>query len=109
MNYGDVQRVNQLVNEKQAIQRAIANFDAGGRIVSMSIAQPQNGGAFPVPLAAAATVTTNYIEYPPQMVTAIKAALDGRVKAIEAELNQLGITGIPAFDRPPAMRPTDGR
>jgi len=77
-----VQRIN---NELIAIEQATENFDHGGRIVNMSIGGPE--GAIQV------VVPTLYMEYPPQMVEAIKSLFYARKDELRQELEALGVTG----------------
>lgn len=105
MEFADIQNVNILSAEKIAIQRALMLFDAGGRIVEMAISPPeapQGTEITPVPMGASVRVPTRYIQYPAQMVDAIKLALDGRLVEIEAELGKLGVTGMPTGRITPA-------
>ena len=92
MDLADIQQVNILSTEKQAILDAITIMDEGGRIVAMTVAAPTD---LRNPLVAGVTVPTRDITYPPQMVDAIKIAFDARLHAIEDELTNLGVTGMP--------------
>lgn len=83
-----------LVDEYKALGIALDNLERGGRIVAMSIAGPVPElpeGAPEPPPDPGATVPTRSIDYPPQMVTAIRAALEQRRGEIAQELTDLGV------------------
>lgn len=94
-----VPNVSVLVDEFNAIGRALNNFDNGGRIVAMQVSAPapqtrdQEGGPPPL-MAFGVTVPTTTIDYPPQMVTTIKNSLESRRNEIAQELQDIGVTGI---------------
>ena len=94
VSQSDLAKVNRLNEEYQNITRAIENLDGGGRIVTMVISapQPENGNGFP--MGQAAVVPTQYINYPDQMIDAIKHAVDARMHEIRDELASLGVTGL---------------
>lgn len=95
MDFNDMQKATTLAAEKQIIQRALETFDAGGRIVAVIIGhQPAPGEPQRPPMMMGSPVPTAYIDYPPQMVDAIKAAFNSRLTVITEELSKLGITGI---------------
>lgn len=91
----DLGRVQTLYAENGDIGQALANFEAGGGIVRMTIGPTE------------VTIDTTDIEYPPQMVEAIKAVLMQRQHAIVEELEKLGLTGVGEGERPepPPPRP----
>ena len=81
-----------LMNEITNIGTALDNFDAGGRIIAMTISGPQTGDT-PNPTTSIA-IPTAFIDYPPQMVDAIRAALDARRDEITQQLSDLGVTNV---------------
>lgn len=85
MDYENLDQITALATERRAIQRAVELLKADGRIVSMTISG--NSGM--------ASLPTQYITYPQQMVVGIETALQGRLKEIADELAKLGVTGIP--------------
>lgn len=93
MDFADIQKAQGLVNEKQAIQRALQLFDEGGRIVQIGLGRQPTSDAAPMGMGFV-MVPTAYIDYPQQMVDAIKTAFQGRVTAITDELTKLGVTGM---------------
>lgn len=104
MDFKDIQKVNALNNEKQTIQRALEAFAQGGRIVAMSVGQVSTEDDPRPPMMMGVAVPTAYIEYPAQMVDAIKQSFHDRLWAIGEELGKLGITGME-----PAPEPAKGR
>jgi len=107
MEYSNINQVNRLVQERRSITAALASFDQGGRIIAMSVGQPPPADQ-PMPaLFGGAQVNTAFIDYPPAMVEAIKAALTARQGAITNELAQLGVTGSDA-PTPQAAAPMMG-
>lgn len=96
MDVADIQTVTQLSQEKQSIQTALDSLASGGRINAMVVGPPAPTSAMPFggrPFGGV-SVPTAYIEYPPQMVEAIKTAFEGRLHVIEDELTKLGVTGM---------------
>jgi len=93
MDRADLTRVNALYEEARSIATAIHNFDNGGRIVAMTVSAPEPAPMPPSP-DMIATVMTGNMQYPPEMVMAIKTALEQRRAEIVAELTQLGLTGV---------------
>lgn len=90
----NLSEVNDLYQEMTAIEQAIINFDAGGQIVQMTVSGI-SPDAHDLPYQQPwVSVPTTHISYPPQMVQAIKAALEDRRKELEARLDELGLTGI---------------
>lgn len=79
-------KVNDLYHEYGQITQAIHNFDNGGHIVSVVVGGP--AGEMPAELPA------EYMAYPPQMVAAIKTALEDRRRTITTELSGLGLRGL---------------
>lgn len=91
----DIDTANQLIREHRHLGLALGYFDDGGRIVGMTVAGPaQRFGRGN--LAPTIAISTYDIDYPPQMVEAIKTALQARQGAIIDELSALGVTGIEA-------------
>lgn len=93
MEFADIGKVSLLSAEKQMIQHAIQIFVMGGRIVEMIVAHPETPDT--------AVVQTTYMEYPPQMIDAIRNALVERQKQITDELAELGVSGMPEQPQPP--------
>ena len=85
MDFDNFSDVTALVNEFMQAKSALDLFDHGGRIVSMSIGQPDQQGV------AATTVRTADFDYPQQMVEAIKGMLHSRQDEIEQRLQELGV------------------
>jgi hypothetical protein len=105
MDRADLTRVNALYEEARLIVSALGNFSNGGRIIAMTVSPAAQidvppavpgitGMAGPPIFGMSITVPTSSIEYPPQMVTSIRTALEQRRAAILAELTQLGMTGV---------------
>lgn len=96
MDFKNIQKAQHLSLEKAAIQEATMIFDQGGSIVSMGLApKPMDmPGGMSMPRMPTVNVPTEYIEYPPQMVDAIKSAFTARLTAIDNELKQIGVTGV---------------
>lgn len=99
VDLADVPQMTMLVGEKQSINIALDNLEQGGRIVGMRIAPKppeQLEGEPPRPVFSmmGVEVPTVSIDYPPQMVDAIKQALTQRRDAIAKELSDMGVTGM---------------
>ena len=96
MDYNNIQKAQQLSGEKRAIQAALLVFNQGGTIVEMGLAPKpmENPGGMIMPRMPTVNVPTEYIQYPEQMVEAIKTAFTSRLTAIDNELKQLGVTGV---------------
>lgn len=95
MDFADIQKVNILSQEKAAIQEAMSKLDAGGRIVAMTVGPDGDRSEATLGLRwIGTTVPTAYIDYPAQMVDAIKTAFQGRLRTIQEELTKLGVTGV---------------
>lgn len=99
----DLTNAARLKSELQTLDLALANFAAGGRIVSLNVAGPlPDPLPEPLPSIFGVPVSTIDIDYPPQMVTAITTALQQRRAAIAKDLADMGITGL---DQPSAQGP----
>ena len=95
----DVPRANALLLEFNAIEQAIRNIDAGGRITSMVLAPPRNGAGNDNEMPA--QVVTTYMEAPPMMYTAIRGFLVERKNEIDRELDNIGVqVNIDSFREP---------
>lgn len=92
MNVSDIQKANMLSQEKAAIQTAADYLRRGGRIMVMNVGSPSLPPEDAALITMSVSVPTSYIEYPPQMVTAIQAAFQTRLQAIQDELTTLGVT-----------------
>jgi hypothetical protein len=77
-----------LLRDFEQVTRVIRAFEEGGRIMSIFVSTT---GSSPIP-AISGLVSTADIDYPPQMVTAIKTALVERQANIAAELAGMGVT-----------------
>jgi len=96
MDRSNLFQVNRLYDEANAIGQALQGFDNGGRIVAMSVSfgpllEPTEQAPIVRPMSA--MVDVSGIEYPQAMVDAIRTSLQQRLAAINAELQQLGLTG----------------
>lgn len=99
----DLATINRLTNEVRRIDLALKAFAEGGRIVAMTVGViPPDIDLGPTssfdPLVffesagTGASVSTVHIDYPAQMVEAIRIALHARMEAIADELKGLGFT-----------------
>lgn len=89
----NLQQVNMLYAEASMIESALQGFDNGGRIVEMSVSPgPLPEGADVIMRPSGIPVSTVHIDYPPQMVDAIRQQLAARHDAIESELRALGLS-----------------
>ena len=77
-------QVNELYGEQATITRALSVFDAGGRIVELTVATP----------ADSVMVSSEYMSYPGPMIASIRQQLEQRQVVIRQELTNLGITGM---------------
>lgn len=95
MDFANIPQLGALMSEHQRIVSGLDNLGKGGRIVAMQIAMaarpPELPEQAPMPTVV---VSTDQMEYPPQMVEAIKAALAVRRDAIAAQLTEMGVTGV---------------
>lgn len=88
----DVSKVNTLYTELRQIEQALTVFGSGGGIVAMTVGKAvQEPGVAPT---LPVSVSTVGIDYPAQMVDAIRDALTARVAAINGELQELGVTDL---------------
>lgn len=101
MQFADIDRVNQLSQEKLSIQAALGMLESGGKISAMTVSGGTYEGPMPGPMPGMpgmtgmpVTVQTQNIDYPPQMTEAIKTALQPRLQQLTEELAQLGVTGM---------------
>jgi antitoxin component HigA of HigAB toxin-antitoxin module len=97
----DLGTINRLNDEYQSIDQMIFLLDHGGRI---SFFQAESDDAEATNGIANAGVRSDYIEYPPQMVTAIKTALQQRQREIARDLADMGVTGIVTEPAPARRR-----
>jgi len=108
----DLPRIQALYSENADITQALAAFDAGGRIINMTVARlddaapwpAEEGGEIGVEQAGAVTVDTSTWTYPPEMVEAIKRNLTARQETIKQELINFGIGGIQLGTEPAAAK-----
>ena len=91
-------RVNQLYDEREQIVQTLNLFDQGGRIIRLTVGVEgeTNWQKF---IANTASVSTEGLPYPPQMVDAIKGFLEQRKDEIAQELADLGLSGVEAGAR----------
>jgi len=93
----DLQRASMLYEELRTIDMALANFDAGGAIVAMTVSAGEETfpptGPGPGGPRTTVTVPTGALQYPQQMVDAIKAQFEARKNAVAQELTSVGVTG----------------
>lgn len=103
MDFGDIQKVNMLSNEKLAIQAATAMLSSGGRINTMTVVGGIYNGPMPgppgmgvgmFPTGGPVTVQTHFLQYPQPMIDAIVSGFQTRLSEITQELEQLGVTGM---------------
>lgn len=102
VDLADIPQATALANEKQSITTALDNLEQGGRIVAMTIAppqperpeQPEGQPPMPLPLVMGTTVPTQAIDYPPEVTTAIEAALIARLDEIAQQLSDVGVSGV---------------
>ena len=106
VDIADLSDVGVLYQELRSIRVAVENFDLGGRIVQMTVSGGQNPVPDPmpdwqpgqgrppwaIPPRQSVTVNTEYIEYPTQMVDAIRAAFDQHEQEILQRLAELAVT-----------------
>lgn len=85
MDRASLDKINILIGELQSVDQAIAVFEGGGRIVSLTVASAMNQEP-----ARSVLVQTASMDYPSQMVEAIKGYLSARAGAIRKELEGLG-------------------
>ncbi|PWT77508.1 MAG: hypothetical protein C5B60_02420 [Chloroflexi bacterium] len=99
----NLQQVNLLYAEARSIANALQAFDNGGVIVQMSVStgpliEPIADERFrqniPMSIIGGIPVDTRHIAYPPEMVGAIRAALQARYGEINGQLQQMGLTGV---------------
>jgi hypothetical protein len=88
VDLSDVARMNRLMSELEQIGQAIALFNLGARIMNITVGRVMDV------VPPSVTVDTSYIQYPPQMIDAIKAAFTARENEIRAELTKYGVTGV---------------
>lgn len=74
-----------LLRDYEEVTRVITAFDAGGRIVAMSVASEHNP-------ALGGTVSTRDMFYPQSMLDTVKTNLTTRRRTLAGELAKLGVT-----------------
>lgn len=98
-------QINQLYAELNAITQTNAMLDEGGRIIGLTVGKQSDSE--PPYWQFTSAINTEYMQYPPTMVEAIKAFMTSRKQTIESELSDLGITIEAAEPRTtPPVKPT---
>lgn len=92
----DLQRVNALYAELSGIARGLQVIDQGAEIISVIFAIRSDSDS---PWRSPTTVRTEHMDYPPQMVEAIKQFMYQREDQIASELSNLGLQGVEAQPR----------
>ena len=90
----DLATAQQLYDEYRQIVQAVINFDSGGRIVMMAVRWDDPDDPDNPTLSRIATVPTQYMNYPPQMVEGIKQFFQQREREIARQLSDIGVTGL---------------
>lgn len=88
----DLLRATGLYQQSQEIKRSLDVMDRKGTITAVTITVPSPED---VRDPDAATVSTIGLQYPPQMIEAIRTQLEARLHAIDDELASLGVSGGP--------------
>lgn len=102
MDLTQVPQINAKVSEYQRTVAALDNLAKGGRIAAFMVAAPaaqlppDAPSNMPPP---AVMITTEYIDYPPQMTEAIKAILAARRDQLDKELTDVGVVTEPDTQR----------
>jgi hypothetical protein len=99
VDVSDLQKVAALNGERDMIGRALTAFDQGGRIIGVTIGNPNPDNNPAPPWEYTSQISTEYMQYPQQMVDAIKSFLHQREEQIDSELQGLGVTGIQPVPR----------
>lgn len=87
----DLARADELATEFGNLAQALANLQAGGKIVGMVVAfSPTQPPEAQITMG----ISTTYMDYPAPMVDAIKAFIAQRQSAITDELTSIGVTGL---------------
>lgn len=95
VDFNDLQRATQLMNEDRVIAAALAAVDADDtKIVNMTVSGPNT-----VPPNAMVLIDASYMDPPPQMLDTIKHLMQDRQDAVRDELRALGISGVDAVAR----------
>jgi hypothetical protein len=87
MDSANIQRAAVLYQEMQQIDLAVKVIDADGTITAVTLTSATLGNVF-------VAIPTEGLQYPPQMIAAIKAQLEERRSAINYELAELGVGPI---------------
>lgn len=87
----DISELNDLFAELTSIEGAFVNLDAGGTIVAVTIS---GGPRNEMPYNPWATISTTYMDYPPQMIETIKTMMAERQSFLRARLRGMGLTGV---------------
>jgi hypothetical protein len=83
VDVANLERARMLSLEITNIEAAIRQLEDGEKILSLVVGPP----------TGAVSIPTGYMQFPPQMVEAIKTYAHGRLDAISEELVKMGVTG----------------
>jgi hypothetical protein len=86
MDPSNISRAAELYQEMGFLKRAVEFIDANGTITAVTLTTSSEGEP-----DRNITIPTEGLQYPPQMVAAIKAQLEERENAINHELEELGV------------------
>jgi hypothetical protein len=92
MDPANIRRAAELYAEMRQIERAVEVIDANGTIIAVTLESADLHPDPDSPIHVTITVPTEGLQYPPQMVAAIKAQLEERRTAINHELSDIGVT-----------------
>lgn len=102
MNTNDLAKASMLFNKIRMLQQAVSALNvAGNSIVAMTIGRPPEEEFSLVSPAFGITVTTERIQYPPEMLNSIQRQFLIRWQELYQELINLGATDIP---KPPESK-----
>lgn len=97
----NIDRISELYGQYQTYQDALAVLEQDARITAFIIegtitthnqyAEGESGSSDTV-TTTMATISAEGIQYPPQMMAAIKQQVQSRIDAINKELTELGVT-----------------
>lgn len=88
---GNLDRIRRLYGERTSIIAALAVFDAGGRILGMTVGPPAGEPDSEHPELSPVQLRTGWATYPAPMIDAIKSQLTQRLQAVNQELTEMGV------------------